>query len=241
MNFNFKDKSYAQRFGLPMGSPLSPVLSNFVMEDLERTCLSKLPFPVPFYVRYVDDILIAVPNDCVNQVLEEFNGFHPRLQFTVEYPSDNKINFLDITVINDPHGLQTDWFHKPTWSRKYLNFHSHHPIQQKIGVIYGLVDRSVLLADSRFHLKNLALVREVLLENCYPEDFVDNHVIKRLKTLIDRSRETVVLDEAALNRNPYRFCFPYVKGLSQAVSRVLKPFNVSCVYKNVNDLSHIYN
>lgn len=127
-----------------------------------------------------------------------------------------------------------------TWSRKYLNYHSHHPIRQKIGVIYGLVDRGVLLADSSFHIKNLSLVREVLIENCYPEEFVDNHVIKRLNTLIKRSNEAGVLDDSLTNRTPYRFCFPYVKGLSQSVSRVLRPFNVSCVFKNVNDLSHLY-
>lgn len=31
------------------------------------------------------------------------------------------------------------------------------------------------------------------------------------------------------------------KGLSQSVSRVLKPFNVSCTFKNVNDLAYLYN
>lgn len=153
--FNFNNTSYSQTFGLPMGSPLSHILSNLVMEDLEISCLAKLPFPVPFYVRYVDDILLCVPKDSVEVLLETFNSYHPRLQFTVETSMNNKINFLDVTVINNVGNVLTDWYHKPTWSRKYLNFESHHPVKQKIGVIYGLVDRGILLSDSTFHLKNL--------------------------------------------------------------------------------------
>lgn len=38
--FNFNNSSYSQTFGLPMGSPLSPVLSNLAMEDLETSCLA---------------------------------------------------------------------------------------------------------------------------------------------------------------------------------------------------------
>lgn len=223
-----------------MGSPLSPILSNLVMEDLEIACLAELPFSTPFYVRYVDDILIAIPSDCLELVLRSFNSYHPRLQFTAEQPIDNKISFLDITIINNTEKCITDWYHKPTWSRKYLNFNSHHPIKQKIGVIFGLVDRSILLSDPSFHLKNLSLVREVLIENNYPDNFVDTYVMNRLKTLEDRANETPNIDDVLVNIPPVKFCFPYVKGLSQSVSRTLRPYNVSCVFKNVNDLSHIY-
>lgn len=99
-----------------MGSPLSPILSNLVMEDLETSCLAKLSFPVPFYVRYVDDILMAIPADCLDLVLEVFNSYHPRLQFTAEVQTQNRINFLGITLINETNGPLTDWYHKPTWS-----------------------------------------------------------------------------------------------------------------------------
>lgn len=50
----------------------------------------------------------------------------------------------------------------------------------------------------------------------------------------------MVINEDVPNRNVARFSFPYVKGLSQSVARVLKQFNVSCNFRNVNDLSHLY-
>jgi len=41
-----------------MGSPLSPILADIVMEDLETLSLQKLDFIVYTYYRYVDDIFM---------------------------------------------------------------------------------------------------------------------------------------------------------------------------------------
>ena len=53
----FNDKFYRQTFGLPMGSPLSPILADLFMQDLELVSLNKLSVTSLFYVRYVDDIV----------------------------------------------------------------------------------------------------------------------------------------------------------------------------------------
>lgn len=49
-----------------MGSPLSPTVANLVIEELETWALKQLNFKPPYYVRYVDDIMTAVPNDRTN-------------------------------------------------------------------------------------------------------------------------------------------------------------------------------
>ena len=47
--------------------------------------------------RYVDDICTAVAHSKIDVLLEQFNLFHPRLQFTSEVRGD-EINFLDVTI-----------------------------------------------------------------------------------------------------------------------------------------------
>lgn len=84
-------------------------------------------------------------------------------------------------------------------------------------------------------------MRDVLIENNYPNRFVDTHIEKRIHTLIERSRNPSLSDLASLDRNQPRFCFPYIKGMSQSVARALRPFKVSCSFKNVNDLSRLFN
>jgi len=44
-----------------MGSPLSPILADMVMDDLETASIRKLDFKVHVFYRYVDDIFMIIP------------------------------------------------------------------------------------------------------------------------------------------------------------------------------------
>jgi len=166
-SFCFNEVFYEQIFGSLMGSPLSLIL-DIVMEDLEIQCLKKLDFAVKIFYRYVDDILAIIPRDRINNLLKEFNSFHPRLQFTYETESEGAINFLDITIIREGRNLLTNWYRKPTFPGKFVNFQSNHPYRYKINTIHSLVDRAVLLSDTRFHSTNLDIVKDILLLNSFP-------------------------------------------------------------------------
>nr|CAI5857654.1 unnamed protein product [Callosobruchus analis] len=48
---------YKQIFGTPMGNTISPILCNYVLDDLITDSLNKTYFNVPFIKRYVDDLL----------------------------------------------------------------------------------------------------------------------------------------------------------------------------------------
>lgn len=71
-----------------MGSPLSPSIANLVIEELEQWALKNLSFSTPFYARYVDDIITAIPGDKIVEILEVFNKFHSKLKFTHEIEKD---------------------------------------------------------------------------------------------------------------------------------------------------------
>jgi len=54
------NKIYKQSFGT-MGSLLSPLIADLVIQDIETKVLGQLPEKLPFYYRYVDDIVILSP------------------------------------------------------------------------------------------------------------------------------------------------------------------------------------
>ena len=48
--FQFEYKYYKQIYGTPMGSPISPINSDIVMQDLEISCLIQIVFHITFYL-----------------------------------------------------------------------------------------------------------------------------------------------------------------------------------------------
>ncbi|XP_034950706.1 uncharacterized protein [Chelonus insularis] len=178
--FVFNGEFYQQVYGAAMGSPLSPIVAEIVMQDLENFCLSELDFPVYFYTRYVDDILVFLPPNEVEKILDIFNKYHDRLKFTIEREVDKKINFLELTLIRSSNKIEFDWYQKPTATGRYLNYYSHHPKYQKLGIIKLLIDKAVLLCDPRFRNKNLGIIRESLFNNGYPKNMATGSLVLKL-------------------------------------------------------------
>lgn len=139
--FRYGDKYYIQKSGLAMGSSISGFLADIVMEDLEETALSKLQFIVPFYERYVDDIIIAIPENATEATQKTFNAYHKQIQFTVEEEAENSINFLDFTLMRKQNGeITTKWYQKAVASGRYLHFKSSSSTTHKRNV--NSTDRS---------------------------------------------------------------------------------------------------
>lgn len=99
--FRFRGKYYEQTFGTAMGSPLSPILADLVMEILLRTVTKRLKFPIPVLKKYVDDLILALPFDQIEQTLAVFNSYNQHIQFTVEQEQNATLPFLDMLLIRN--------------------------------------------------------------------------------------------------------------------------------------------
>ena len=54
--FVYNDVIYKQIFGCPIGSLLSPIIANMVMEENEKTALNTYLKPSFLWVRHVNDV-----------------------------------------------------------------------------------------------------------------------------------------------------------------------------------------
>ena len=91
-----------------MGSPISGLFVELVLEDLETNCLRNLLFSPLFFYRYVDDIITCIAHDKIDQMLHIFNSYEQRLQFTHELEIDNQISFLDVLLIRNNDTVGTN-------------------------------------------------------------------------------------------------------------------------------------
>jgi hypothetical protein len=107
--FLYKDRFYKQKSGLAMGSSLSPILSDVVLERLFDVQIPKLPFPIKFIKKYVDDTIMVLRDEDIEITLKTFNDFHPRIKFTFETEEDGKIPFLDMCLIRSGNRVLTNY------------------------------------------------------------------------------------------------------------------------------------
>jgi len=235
--FIFNNKCYKQIFGTPMGSPLSPVIADLVLQDLEKSAIELLPFRLPFYYRYVDDIILTAPSDSFDQILHAFNAQYNRLQFTIEIERDKRISFLDLIFINENGKLIFDIFHKPTFSGRYLSYYSHHPIIHKKGTIFGMTDKIISLSHPKYHQKNFTETINLLLKNGYPIEFIFSNIRNRIKTLVSKSQNTPIIPHTSDNPPKKYFTVPYIKHISNSFTSISVKFGYPMAFTILNTLS----
>ena len=115
-----------------MGSPVSAVIANMVIEDVEQKTLANSPVKPFFWKRYVRDIISTVSGNEAERFLSHLNSVEPSIQFTFEREKDRHLPFLDLIVSRGEQGnLETSVYCKPTHTDKYLAFDSHQPIFHK--------------------------------------------------------------------------------------------------------------
>ena len=249
--FVFNGTIYKQVFGTPMGSPLSPILADLAMQDLEEYVIKNIDISFSFYYRYVDDIILTAPAKDINRIVKSFNDYHDRLQFTVERERNRCLNFLDLSIIVSNNTIYIDWYQKETFSGRVLSYFSNHPLCHKIAIIYNLTDRCLLLSHPQFYNKNIMLVVRTLLSNGYPLNLIFNKINQRIKHLVssgvilnrhnnseDKSNENALVEEEETTKK--FVVVPYINRISDmVVSSIKKSNKVNIGYRCLNKLNRI--
>ena len=173
----FEGKVYRQIHGTAMGSPVSVVVANLVMEDIEHRAMSSFHTPPRFWRRYVDDTCTALPRDLVEPFHEHLNSINANIQFTVERESGGQLPFLDVLLTREEDGtISTSVYRKATHTDQYLAFDSHHPTAHKRAVVRSLMCRAEALSSPGVsRTQKEKCVQESFERNGYTARFVQRH------------------------------------------------------------------
>jgi hypothetical protein len=104
---HIQGQSYGQNYGVAMGSPLSPVIADFCMEDYQKAVLESHSPPNPrCWFRYVDNNFVIWPHgpDKLKDFLHHLNSIYQSIQFTTETESEGHLPFLDLDFCRRPDG-----------------------------------------------------------------------------------------------------------------------------------------
>ena len=127
-----------------MGSPISPVIADLVMEEIEKMAIATASHPPKWWLRYVDKSHACLRKDQVDEFHQHLNSINTNIQFTLELEDTNGqgLPFLDTINIRRGTQLEVNVYRKPTHTDRYLNFNSHHPMCHKRSVVSSLLRRT---------------------------------------------------------------------------------------------------
>ena len=222
--FKYDGKFYKQIKGTPMGSPASVVIAEIVMQALEKTIFDNISYK--FWYRYVDDVIACIPSDLIDQTLEFINSIDSNIQFTKEKEESCRINYLDMCIIRKENGhLEFNVFRKETHTDKYLDFNSYHPLCHKQSTARSLFSRAIKICDNKYINKELDHITSALSTNSYPSNLIKKVKENSFQSAVDRSKKQLKYVSA-----------PYIKGASERVSRILKPYDIELAHKPTNTI-----
>ena len=237
-SFLYRGQHYQQLDGVAMGSPVSPVIADIFMEDLENKAFASYSSVPRVWKRFVDDVIAVVKKDGGQDVLQHLNSQHPRIQFTMEQENNGSLPFMDCRFTRQPQGeLMREVYQKPTHTNRYVQFDSHHPSSVKSGVVRCIAERAIRVSSSEeARDAEFRRISQVMVCNGYPRKFVQKAISRQVKSRAARRVQPQQDQSKAVTVR-----IPFIDGLSQEVRRVARAAGVRCAFYTPNTLGSLYN
>lgn len=165
----YNEKTYLQIKGCPMGTHFSPPFAIIYMNSIEQTALEKLNNDnvcPTFYKRYIDDIILGPfsrDSNLLSRILNTFNSINDNIQFTVEIPTTDNLNFLDISI-SVSKKLTYKWYSKPCHSNISLRKDSWLPNYVKHNFVKSSLDYVVTRCSDQSE-NSIQIMRNRLIDN----------------------------------------------------------------------------
>ena len=176
---------------------------------------------LPFTSR---DVSIAISNLLQTTTARWRHGGHS-MQTSLWCVPPATIPFLDTLLVRKESGeVKLLILRKNIHTDQYLNFFSHHPLCQKIGVIRTLLDRcETLVTEEEDKRKEREHIKEALTRCGYPQWTIST-VQRKMKT---KKEDNIRKKTVEKDNSKGMVVLPYVQGLSKTTSQIMKIYNVN--------------
>ena len=104
-----------------MGSPVSVVVGEIVMQNIEEQAQATYSETPPLWLCYVDDTITAVHKNKIDEFHEHLNKWNTSIHFTKVIKENGKIPFLDCLVTGENNTLRTTVYRKLTHTDRLLD------------------------------------------------------------------------------------------------------------------------
>ncbi|KAL9975777.1 hypothetical protein ACROYT_G012971 [Oculina patagonica] len=168
------------------------------------------------------------------------NSIDPHISFTIEHESNGQLSFLDTLISRDNKKLNIDIYRKPTHTDRYLDFRSHHDREHKISTAATLLHRALKLPNSESgKAREIDRISIALQSNGYPPKVTADIIRKKSSNPPTPSPEELVgmfFSWADPMNNQSFAVLPYIKGITEPLTRILKSHDIRVTNKPIKTL-----
>ena len=239
--FKHNNTFYKQKFGLPMGSPLSGVLACIYLEFIESGPFKHIIPNTANYFRYIADILFIYPQDLgLHSITDKLNNVEPSLKFTYELEYNCTLPFLDILLIRNINKLEFKVYRKTTCKNDHIHFYSHQNNNTKRGIIIGFYLRALRICSSKYLNDEFIHIENSFLNLQYPKSFIHYAKSKALKIHNKNQSQTNVYSISDKTSSPHRYITLPNNSSSHSITNNLNKLNIktSLPSKTIRELVH---
>nr|VZI47083.1 unnamed protein product [Spirometra erinaceieuropaei] len=224
----FDNRYYQQVKGTPMGSPISGLLAELVLQRLEEVVFQAIK--PKLWLRYVDDTFVIIKKCEVERLHQRLNDVFPAIQFTREEAIGDSLPFLDVRIQKLSDGaLATSVHRKDSNSEIILNYGSNHPAAHKRSCVRTLFHRAYCYCNSNGLLnKELAHLYRLVRSNGYPISFVKNCLRHQTQSQDPTPNGEIVTRKF--------YSLPYMRGTSEIIARQFSRLGIHVAHKPASSL-----
>uniref|UniRef100_A0A8D8PLV0 Reverse transcriptase domain-containing protein n=1 Tax=Cacopsylla melanoneura TaxID=428564 RepID=A0A8D8PLV0_9HEMI len=234
----FMDQTFEIKSGLPIGSPISPLMADIFMDHIEEKIFSSgSPWSsrILHWFRYVDDIFVVVVGSWrqIGKLLGHLNRVHPNIIFTLEKEINGKLNFLDLGVRKEQKRLLYNIYRKETFTDCVINKRSNHPLNIKYAAFHSMLHRLISVPmDVDHYLKELGTIHQIAKNNGYKSSEINAILVKKLR---DQRRQAIYANVPKSSDKSWRK-IRYLNESCLKIGEELKKAGVQPAYYNDNTI-----
>ena len=133
----------------------------------------------------------------------------------------------------DDTRLRTTVYRKPSHINRLLDQSSYNPTSHRATTVRTLTRHAQIICESADSLRDEnEHLRQIFHKNDYSDKFIDTNKYKQNKQY-DKCANTETKNELTT------VSLPYIRGTSETIARILKPFNIRIAHKPTRTLRHL--
>ena len=155
------------------------------------------------------------------------------MKFSLELEADNRLNYLDLTLIKNPNGLSFDIYRKPTATDTIIPMDSCHPREQKMAAVRYFVNRiNTYGLSNNSKQAEIDTIKHILHNNLYEVSILDKMIRKEEKRNTNQ-QQTPEHPKQKWAR------FTYVGSETRLITKLFRYTQVKVAYTTNNNLNKL--